>query len=369
MTEPPSPSPYELAEQAAAALAEKTGIERHDVALVLGSGWLPAVDALGEATAEIATTDLPGFSAAAVAGHSGKIRSVRSGDKQLLVFLSRTHYYEGKGVACGRARRPYGGQGGLPRDRAHQRLRRPQGDLDARHARPHLRPHQPDRPLPDRGRELRRPHRPLLQPPLRAMCREVDPLAGRGRVRPVPRPALRDPRRDRHGPRTSAAHLDGVSTTLEAIAAREAGMEILGISLVTNLAAGISGEPLNHEEVLEAGKTAAARMGELLVKSCRVSDADGAVDRPDGPAAPLSPAAGTFSAVLMPAPVGEVTATTTLALTRRPSSESRHRGLTGTLTLLVPACSASWIARPTRTHFPGEPGQHGDGDLGAGRAH
>ena len=110
MTETPSPSPYELAKQAAAVLAEQTGVERHDVALVLGSGWLPAVDALGEATAEIATTDLPGFSAAAVAGHSGKIRSVRSGDKQLLVFLSRTHYYEGKGVARGRARRPYGGR-------------------------------------------------------------------------------------------------------------------------------------------------------------------------------------------------------------------------------------------------------------------
>ena len=41
-------------------------------------------------------------------------------------------------------------------------------------------------------------------------------------------------------------------------------MEVLGISLVTNLAAGISGEPLNHEEVLEAGRAAAARMGSLL---------------------------------------------------------------------------------------------------------
>ena len=55
-----------------------------------------------------------------------------------------------------------------------------------------------------------------------------------------------------------------MSTTLEAIAAREAGMEVLGISLVTNLAAGITGEPLNHEEVLEAGRAAATRMGELL---------------------------------------------------------------------------------------------------------
>ena len=79
----------EAAREAAAVLAEKTGVAQHDIALVMGSGWLPAVDALGEAVAEIATTDLPGFSAAAVAGHSGKIRSVRAGDKHLLVFLSR----------------------------------------------------------------------------------------------------------------------------------------------------------------------------------------------------------------------------------------------------------------------------------------
>ena len=58
--------------------------------------------------------------------------------------------------------------------------------------------------------------------------------------------------------------LVGMSTTLEAIAAREAGMEVLGISLVTNLAAGISGDPLNHDEVLEAGRAAASRMGDLL---------------------------------------------------------------------------------------------------------
>ena len=52
-------TPAELARVAAERLQELTGVERHDVALVLGSGWLPAVDALGEATAEIATTDLP----------------------------------------------------------------------------------------------------------------------------------------------------------------------------------------------------------------------------------------------------------------------------------------------------------------------
>ncbi len=62
------------------------------------------------------------------------------------------------------------------------------------------------------------------------------------------------------------ADLVGMSTALEAIAARAAGAEVLGLSLVTNLAAGMTGEPLNHEEVLEAGRASATRMGELLVK-------------------------------------------------------------------------------------------------------
>ena len=73
-------TPAEAAAEAARVLAELTGVERHDVALVLGSGWLPAVDALGEVTAEISSTDLPGFAAPAVEGHAGKIRSVRAGD-------------------------------------------------------------------------------------------------------------------------------------------------------------------------------------------------------------------------------------------------------------------------------------------------
>jgi purine-nucleoside phosphorylase len=64
--------------------------------------------------------------------------------------------------------------------------------------------------------------------------------------------------------RAIGGDLVGMSTTLEAIAAREAGMEVLGISLVTNLAAGITGEPLDHEEVLAAGQASATRMGQLL---------------------------------------------------------------------------------------------------------
>ena len=64
--------------------------------------------------------------------------------------------------------------------------------------------------------------------------------------------------------RTLGADLVGMSTVHETIAARAAGLEVLGLSLVTNLAAGITGEPINHDEVLAAGRQLATRMGSLL---------------------------------------------------------------------------------------------------------
>jgi purine-nucleoside phosphorylase len=63
-----------------------------------------------------------------------------------------------------------------------------------------------------------------------------------------------------------------MSTAIEAIIARSLGMEVLGLSLVTNLAAGMTGEPLDHVEVLEAGKSAATRMGALLATVIRRLD-------------------------------------------------------------------------------------------------
>lgn len=263
MTQPETPtSPYDRANQAAARLAELTGVERHDVALVLGSGWLPAVDALGEATAEIATTDLPGFSAATVAGHSGKIRSVRSGDKQLLVFLSRTHYYEGRGVAavvhgvrtaaaagC-RAVVLTNGCGGLKPTWSPGTPVLISDHINLTGRSPIEGAHFVD--LTD-----------LYSSRLRALCHEVDPTLDEGVYVQFPGPHYETPAEVRMAG-ILGGHLVGMSTTLEAIAAREAGMEVLGISLVTNLAAGISDQPLNHEEVLEAGRAAASRMGDLL---------------------------------------------------------------------------------------------------------
>jgi len=255
-------STRQLAADAAAVLAEKTGVPSHDVALVMGSGWLPAVDALGDATAELSTTDLPGFAPPAVEGHAGKVRSVRAGDRNLLVFLGRTHYYEGRGAAAVvhgvRTAAAAGcrtivltnGCGGLKESR------------------------QPGTPVlisdhinltatsPIEGASFV-DLTDLYSSRLRALCKEVEPDLDEGVYVQFPGPHYETPAEIRMV-RAIGGDLVGMSTVLEAIAAREAGMEVLGISLVTNLAAGITGEPLNHEEVLAAGRAAASRMGDLL---------------------------------------------------------------------------------------------------------
>ena len=90
--------PLAAAEQAASEIAARTGIAQHDVALVMGSGWVSAVDALGTPVFECNAEEFTGFFAPAVEGHTGKVRSyeIESDGKKLraLVFLGRTHLYE-----------------------------------------------------------------------------------------------------------------------------------------------------------------------------------------------------------------------------------------------------------------------------------
>ena len=257
-------TPAELARAAADRVADVTGVERHDVALVLGSGWLPASDALGEPVAEVPLADLPGFAAPAVAGHGGTLRSVQVGDRRVLVLLGRTHLYEGRGVAavvhgvrtaaaagCGTVVLT-NGCGGLNPDwtpgtavliRDHVNLTATSPLEGATFV-----------DLTD-----------LYSAELRKLCRSVDPSLPEGVYVQFPGPHYETPA-EITMVRAIGGDLVGMSTTLEAIAAREAGMAVLGLSLVTNLAAGISGAPLDHAEVLAAGREAAGRMGSLLAQ-------------------------------------------------------------------------------------------------------
>jgi purine-nucleoside phosphorylase len=266
-----SADPGQLAAEAARELAVRTGAQRHDVALVLGSGWLPAVTALSErakADEEFASTELPGFLPPAVAGHAGTIRSLAMRDedgrpgKRVLIFSGRTHFYEGRGVAAVvhgvRVAAAAGcavtvltnGCGGL---RADMRVGDPvliSDHLNLTATSPLVGPRFVD--LTD-----------LYSPRLRALMREIDPSLAEGVYAQFPGPHYETPAEVRMA-RVLGADLVGMSTALEAIAARAEGSEVLGISLVTNLAAGMTGQPLNHEEVLAAGKAAAVRAGGLL---------------------------------------------------------------------------------------------------------
>ena len=103
----------------------------------------------------------------------------------------------------------------------------------------------------------------LYSPRLRQLCHEVDPTLGEGVYVQFPGPHYETPAEVQMAKRIGG-DLVGMSTTLEAIAARHVGLEVLGISLVTNLAAGISDEALSHQEVIDAGQAAAERCGRLL---------------------------------------------------------------------------------------------------------
>ena len=247
---------------AAAAIAEATGIDSHDVAVVLGSGWRPAADVLVEPEHELAMADLPGFRPPGVAGHKGTVRSVRVGERRALVLLGRTHLYEGHGVepvvhgvrtaaAAGcRTIVLTNAAGGI---RDGMRVGEPvliSDHLNLTSLSPLVGPRFTD--LTD-----------LYSPRLRAIAREIDPQLSEGVYVGLPGPHFETPAEIRMF-RGMGADLVGMSTVLEAIAARAEGVEAFGLSLVTNLAAGITGEPLDHHEVLAAGAAAAGRMGALL---------------------------------------------------------------------------------------------------------
>ncbi|MGL5852725.1 MAG: purine-nucleoside phosphorylase [Phycicoccus sp.] len=271
----PSTDPFAVAAAAAAVIGERTGADRHDIALVLGSGWGRTADLVGETLAEVDNTDVPGFSGAAVAGHSGTMRSVAIAGTgcRALVYGTRTHYYEGRGVrAVVHAVRTAAAAGCstvvLTNGCGGLRAEWPPGTpvLIADHI--NLTGASPLEgatfvDLTD-----------LYSPRLRALAREVDPGLDEGVYVQFRGPQYETPAEVRMA-RTVGGDLVGMSTTLEAIAARQAGLEVLGISLVTNAAAGISASPLSHEEVLDAGRAAAARCGRLLADVvARVTGAD-----------------------------------------------------------------------------------------------
>lgn len=250
------------ASAAAAAIAEYTGHDRHDVAVVLGSGWRPAADLIGTASHELAMAELPGFLAPTVTGHGGTIRSVPVGERRALVLLGRTHLYEGHGpgaVVHGIRTAAAAGCATVVLTNAAGGIREGMRVGDPVLISDHLNLTGISPLVGARFTDLT----DLYSSRMRALAREIDPSLAEGVYAGLPGPHFETPAEIRML-RGLGAELVGMSTVLEAIAARAEGLEVFGLSLVTNLAAGLSGEPLDHHEVLAAGQAAAERMGSLL---------------------------------------------------------------------------------------------------------
>src|SRR5262249_11307608 len=81
--------------RAAVAVAERTGVAQHDVAIVLGSGWGDAAAQLGDVVFDGPLTDVPGIPLPTVGGHAGRLLSLQVHGHAVLVLAGRSHLYEG----------------------------------------------------------------------------------------------------------------------------------------------------------------------------------------------------------------------------------------------------------------------------------
>jgi purine-nucleoside phosphorylase len=259
-----STDPKDVARQAAAQIAEKTGVPRHDIALTLGSGWGKSADLIGETVAEFPATEILGFSKPAVEGHVGTIRSIRTASgHHVLIIGARTHFYEDHGVR----RVVHSVRTAAATGATIMVLTNGAGGLKESWG--------PGTPVLISDHINLTASSPLegatfidltdlYSARLRDLARTVDPSLDEGVYVQFRGPHYETPAEVQMAGRMGG-HIVGMSTALEAIAAREAGMEILGFSLITNLAAGL-GDPLSHAEVIAAGKDAEPVISALLAK-------------------------------------------------------------------------------------------------------
>ncbi|SJN34821.1 Purine nucleoside phosphorylase [Microbacterium esteraromaticum] len=261
----PNADPVAIAALAAADIARLTGVDHHDIAVTLGSGWGKAAEIIGETVATVPATEVTGFSKPALEGHVGTLRSIRTpGGKNVLVIGARTHYYENHGVR----RVVHSVRTAAATGAKIMVLTNGAGGI-----RESWKPGQPvlisdhinltaDSPLEGATFvDLT----DLYSTRLRDIARTVDATLDDGVYTQFRGPHYETPAEVQMTKRMGG-DIVGMSTALEAIAAREAGMEILGFSLITNLAAGIQQTPLSHAEVIEAGREAEPVISALLAR-------------------------------------------------------------------------------------------------------
>jgi purine-nucleoside phosphorylase len=265
-------NPYELARVAADELRDQSGVDEYDVAVVLGSGWKDGVVALGEPSSVVSTSSLSGFVAPTVAGHHGEILSIELDGIRIALIAGRVHLYEGNSahqvvhpvrtvIAAGAKKIVLTNAcGGLDPSVAPGTVVAIRDHLNLTATSPMEGP-PPPQGYASRFVDLS----DLYSARLRSIARDVEPALSEGVYVGLRGPHYETPA-EIEMVRRLGATLVGMSTVLEAIAARHLEADVLGLSLVSNFAAGVADGPLNHRDVLETGLSASARLGALLAR-------------------------------------------------------------------------------------------------------
>jgi purine-nucleoside phosphorylase len=248
-------------------LERVTGRREHRVAIVLGSGLSElARSLLGDGA--VPYTEVPGMPVSTVAGHQGALYSGSVEGVATVAFAGRVHLYEGRSAR--EVVRPVelaveagcetvvltNAAGGIRSDLRAGECCLLSDHLNLTGANPLFGP--PDGRGP-RFLDLS----DTYDPGLRERARAIDPELKEGVYAGLTGPTYETPAEVRMLA-TLGADLVGMSTVLEAITARYLGARVLGISVITNPAAGLTEEPLSHDDVADAGRRAVARLEELL---------------------------------------------------------------------------------------------------------
>jgi purine-nucleoside phosphorylase len=247
-------------------------IEAPHVGVVLGSG-LGAFAQEVEGATEISYADLPGWPQSTAVGHAGKLIFGRVGGVPVAVLAGRFHLYEGyspQQVVHGvRELRRMGvhslivtnAAGGIRADLAKGSLVLISDHINLQGANPLCGPNEDA--LGPRFPDMTEAYLLAYRDIARAAGRELGVELAEGVYAGLLGPSYETPAEIRYL-RAIGADLVGMSTVAEVIAANHMGIRCLGVSCVTNAAAGVTGEKLVHEEVLEAGRAVRAQLVSLL---------------------------------------------------------------------------------------------------------
>jgi len=272
MPEESTPSPlYERAEHAARTIRARFD-EDVRVALVLGSGLGAFADDLDDATA-IPYEEIPGFARPTVEGHAGRLVLGRVSGVPVAAMQGRFHYYEGYsfdevlfpvrtlGLLGVKSLFLTNAAGGINIELAQGALMVISDHLNLMGVNPLRGAHDPrfGERFPDLTETYARDYQELAVEEAHAMGLDLR----RGVYAALSGPTYETPAEIRML-RTLGADAVGMSTVPEAVAARQMGMKVLGVSCITNMAAGVVGEPIIHQEVIETGERVRDTFRELL---------------------------------------------------------------------------------------------------------